>query len=93
MQTYRYRGHSMSDPVKYRTRDEVQKVRERQDPIEQLRARLVEGGTIDDAALKAIDRDIKKTVAEAAEHAQTSPEPDVSELMTDVMVDADGGSA
>ncbi len=93
MQTYRYRGHSMSDPVKYRTRDEVQKVRERQDPIEQLRARLVEGGTIDDATLKAIDRDVKKTVAEAAEHAQTSPEPDVSELMTDVMVDADGGSA
>ena len=93
MQTYRYRGHSMSDPVKYRTRDEVQKVRERQDPIEQLRVRLIEGGAVDDAALKAIDRDVKKTVAEAAEHAQTSPEPDISELMTDITLDAAGRNA
>ncbi len=93
MQTYRYRGHSMSDPVKYRTRDEVQKVRERQDPIEQVRVRLIEGGAIDDAELKAIDRDVKKTVAEAAEYAQTSPEPDIGELMTDVMVDTAGGGA
>ena len=92
MQTYRYRGHSMSDPVKYRTRDEVQKIRERKDPIEQLRIRLVKGGTIDDAALKAIDVDVKRVVAQAAQHAQNNPEPDISELMTDVMVDTQSAS-
>ena len=92
MQTYRYRGHSMSDPVKYRTRDEVQKVREEQDAIDQIRARLIDRGIIDDTELRMIDRQIKEQVAEAAEHAQRSPEPDMGELMTDVMIDSGTGS-
>ena len=92
MQTYRYRGHSMSDPVKYRTRDEVQKVREEQDAIDQVRVRLIDRGIIDDTELKLIDRQIKEQVAEAAEHAQRSPEPDMSELLSDVMIDSGTGS-
>ena len=83
-QTYRYRGHSMSDPVKYRTRDEVQKMRSEHDPIDRLRAALTARGLIGDDELKEIDRKIKGQVAEAAENAQTSPEPDLSELTTDV---------
>ena len=92
MQTYRYRGHSMSDPVKYRTRDEVQKVREEHDAIDQIRARLIDRGIIDDTELRMIDRQIKERVAEAAEHAQRSPEPGIGELMTDVMIDTGSGS-
>ncbi len=92
MQTYRYRGHSMSDPVKYRTRDEVQKVREEHDAIDQIRARLIDRGIIDDAELRMIDRQIKEQVAEAAEHAQKSSEPDMGELMTDVTIDSGTGS-
>ncbi len=91
MLTYRYRGHSMSDPVKYRTRTEVQKVREEQDAIDQVRARLVERGVADDAELRRIDRDVKEQVAEAAEFAQQSPEPDPGELMTDVLVASGDG--
>ncbi|WP_237477519.1 pyruvate dehydrogenase (acetyl-transferring) E1 component subunit alpha [Lichenibacterium dinghuense] len=84
MQTYRYRGHSMSDPAKYRTREEVQKMRDQQDPIEQVRARLVKdhGTTEDD--LKAVDAKIRAVVAEAADFAQSDPEPDPSELWTDI---------
>ncbi len=88
MKTYRYRGHSMSDPAKYRTRDEVQKVRAQRDPIDQLRKRLVDGGDADEALFKDIDREVKAVVAEAAEFAQNSPEPDVAELYTDVLIDA-----
>ena len=88
MQTYRYRGHSMSDPAKYRTRDEVQKMRSEQDPIERLRYSLLEDGHIDEAGLKDIDKDVKAIVSEAAEFAQNSPEPDPSELWTDVYLDA-----
>jgi pyruvate dehydrogenase E1 component alpha subunit len=84
--TYRYRGHSMSDPAKYRTREEVQKMRTERDPIEQVHARLVELG-VADAAIKVIDDEVKKTVQEATEFAQKSPEPDVSELWTDVMAE------
>ena len=71
MQTYRYRGHSMSDPAKYRTREEVQKMRDQQDPIEQVRGRLVKdhGTTEDD--LKAVDAKIRAVVAEAADFAQS----------------------
>ncbi len=86
--TYRYRGHSMSDPAKYRTKEEVQKVRAERDPIDYLREVIFAGGHADENALKEIDRDIKATVADAAEFAQNSPEPDAAELWTDILVDA-----
>jgi pyruvate dehydrogenase E1 component alpha subunit len=85
MMTYRYRGHSMSDPAKYRSREEVQRMRETQDPIEQIRARLIEGGTSEDE-LKAIDRQVREEVNAAAEFALADPEPEASELTTDVLV-------
>lgn len=85
MNTYRYRGHSMSDPAKYRTRDEVQKVRETRDPIEHVRQMLLDGGHAEDADVKAIDKDIKAVVNKAAKFAEDSPEPDVSELYTDIL--------
>ena len=88
MKTYRYRGHSMSDPAKYRTRDEVQDVRARRDPIDQLRLRLIDNKDAEESVFKEIDREIKAIVAEAVEFAQNSPEPDPSELYTDVLVDA-----
>ena len=87
MKTYRYRGHSMSDPAKYRTKEEVQEVRKTQDPIDQLKTRIVDGGHAEEATLKEIDREIKATVNEAAEFAQNAPEPDVSELFTDILAD------
>ncbi len=88
MLTYRYRGHSMSDPAKYRSKEEVQKVRQEQDPIEGLKARLLESGVVDADQLKEIDREVKAIVSDAAEFAQNSPEPDPSELYTDVYVEA-----
>ncbi len=88
MKTYRYRGHSMSDPAKYRTRDEVDEVRKTRDPIEHVEELLEKKGWADDAALKAIDADVKRIVADAAEFARTSPEPDPSELYTDVYTEA-----
>jgi pyruvate dehydrogenase E1 component alpha subunit len=87
MLTYRYRGHSMSDPAKYRTRDEVNRMRAEHDPIDQARRRLVEGGTAE-AALKAIESEVRALVAEAAQFAQDSPEPDPAELWTDVLAEA-----
>jgi pyruvate dehydrogenase E1 component alpha subunit len=87
MKTYRYRGHSMSDPAKYRTREEVQKMREQHDCIETLRAILLVGGATE-AELKTIDDEVKAIVADSAEFAQSSPEPDPSELWTDVLVEA-----
>ena len=85
--TYRYRGHSMSDPAKYRTRDEVQKMREERDAIEQVRKRLLEiDDTLEDE-LKAIDKEIKGIVNEAAEFSKESPEPALSELYTDIYVE------
>ncbi len=84
MRTYRYRGHSMSDPAKYRTREEVQDVREHRDPIELVRKRLLEGGHATDEELKEIDRAVRQAVNEAAEFAQADPEPDPAELFTDV---------
>jgi len=86
--TYRYRGHSMSDPAKYRTKDEVQKIRAERDPIDRLRQLILDRGHADDAALKEIDREVKAIVVEAAEFAQASPEPDPSELYTDVLAEA-----
>ena len=85
MLTYRYRGHSMSDPAKYRTREEVQRVREERDPIERVRARLLEKKLAAEEELKAIDAEIRRIVNEAAEFAQNDPEPDPSELWTDVL--------
>jgi pyruvate dehydrogenase E1 component alpha subunit len=83
MQTYRYRGHSMSDPAKYRTREEVEKVRHDQDPIEQVRNRLLEANT-SEQDLKAIDAEVRDIVNAAADFAQHDPEPDASELWTNV---------
>ena len=88
MQTYRYRGHSMSDPAKYRTKEEVDKYRSERDPIDHVRKLMLEGKTADEATLKAIDGEIRKTVNDAAEFAQHSPEPDPSELWTDVLAEA-----
>ena len=88
MKTYRYRGHSMSDPAKYRTKEEVQRVRSERDPIDRLREQIIEDGHAEDQALKTIDREIKAIVTEASEFAQNSPEPDPSELYTDVLVEA-----
>jgi pyruvate dehydrogenase E1 component alpha subunit len=87
MKTYRYRGHSMSDPAKYRTREEVDAVRKTRDPIDHLQERLEGLGFADEAALKAIDADVKRIIAEAAEFARTAPEPDPSELYTDVYLE------
>ncbi|WP_088344557.1 MULTISPECIES: pyruvate dehydrogenase (acetyl-transferring) E1 component subunit alpha [Rhodomicrobium] len=86
MLTYRYRGHSMSDPAKYRTREEVDKMRQEHDPIEQVRARLLEKGLASEDDLKAIDKDVRTVVNEAAEFAQNDPEPDPAELWTDITV-------
>ena len=86
MNTYRYRGHSMSDPAKYRTREEVQKVKEERDPIDHVRDMLLTGGHADEDALKAIDKEIKAVVSEAAQFATDSPEPAAAELWTDVYV-------
>ena len=88
MMTYRYRGHSMSDPAKYRSKEEVQKMREEHDPIEQVKARIIKMGAASEDDLKKIDADIRVVVTEAAEFAQNDPEPDVSELWTDIYVNA-----
>ena len=84
MMTYRYRGHSMSDPAKYRTREEVQKMKDEKDAIEHVRDLLIGGNLATEDELKAIDRDIKAIVNESAEFAKESPEPDLSELWTDI---------
>jgi len=84
LKTYRYRGHSMSDPAKYRTREEVQEVREKRDPIEHYGARLMQRGAMREDALKAMDKEIRQIVNTAAEFATESPEPSPDELYTDV---------
>ncbi|MGG7644390.1 pyruvate dehydrogenase (acetyl-transferring) E1 component subunit alpha [Rhodovulum sp. YNF3179] len=88
MKTYRYRGHSMSDPAKYRTREEVQKIREEKDPIEHVRDQILEGKHAGEDELKDIDKDIKGIINEAADFARESPEPDESELWTDIYAEA-----
>jgi len=87
MNTYRYRGHSMSDPAKYRSKEEVERMRGQHDPIENLAKMIIDGGHADEAALKKIDREVKDVVTAAAEFAQNSPEPDPAELYTDVLVE------
>lgn len=86
MQTYRYRGHSMSDPAKYRSKDEVQKMRSEHDPIEQVKARLTDKGWASEDELKQIDKDVRDIVADSADFAQADPEPDASELYTDILL-------
>ena len=84
MMTYRYRGHSMSDPAKYRTREEVEKMKSEKDAIEHVRDLLLGAGLASDEDLKVIDKDIKDIVNASAEFAKASPEPDLSELWTDI---------
>ncbi|WP_258373573.1 pyruvate dehydrogenase (acetyl-transferring) E1 component subunit alpha [Komagataeibacter saccharivorans] len=85
--TYRYRGHSMSDPAKYRQRTEVDEMRRNHDPIDRARRELLDMG-VAESELKSMDDQIKSIVADAASFAQTSPEPDPSELWTDVLVES-----
>ena len=86
MKTYRYRGHSMSDPAKYRSREEVQSMREKSDPIEGVKKYLTAAGVSEDE-LKTIDQDIRKIVSDAADFAETSPEPELHDLYTAVLVE------
>jgi len=86
MKTYRYRGHSMSDPAKYRTREEVQSMREHHDPIDHARAALISAGMAEEE-LKRIEAETRATVQEAADTAQSAPEPDPAELWTDVLAE------
>lgn len=86
MKTYRYRGHSMSDPAKYRSKEEVSKMRAEFDPIDQIKNRILDAKILSEDELKVIDKEIKVTVSEAADFAQASPEPDPSELYTDILV-------
>lgn len=87
MKTYRYRGHSMSDPAKYRTKEEVEDYKENRDPIESLKRRAIKAGVITEEDLKPIEQEIKAIVKETEEFAKESPEPDVAELWTDVLQD------
>jgi pyruvate dehydrogenase E1 component alpha subunit len=84
MKTYRYRGHSMSDPAKYRTKEELTEVREKRDPIENFGRKLIERGLVNEQDLKQMDAEVKRVVVEAAEFATESPEPALSELYTDI---------
>jgi pyruvate dehydrogenase E1 component alpha subunit len=86
VKTYRYRGHSMSDPAKYRTREEVQMMRTQHDCIENARHRL-EALDVEEKTFKAIDDEVKGIIQDAADFAQSSPEPELSELYTDVMLE------
>jgi len=93
MKTYRYRGHSMSDPAKYRTREEVDEIRKTRDPIDHVEELLEQKGWADEATLKSVDAEVKRIVAEAADFARTSPEPDPRELYTDVYTQASAEGA
>ncbi len=88
MLTYRYRGHSMSDPAKYRSKEEVQSIRSERDPIEMVRKRLMDAGWADEESLKKIDAEVRAVVSEAEKFATESPQPDPSELWTDITVSA-----
>jgi pyruvate dehydrogenase E1 component alpha subunit len=84
MDTYRYRGHSMSDPATYRSKEEVAGKKENKDPIDNLRKFILEGDIASEAEITAIDKKVKEEVNEIAEFSKNSPEPDESELMTDI---------
>jgi len=90
MKTYRYRGHSMSDPAKYRSKEEVEDVRTHHDPIDTLKDLLMKDYNVSEADFKKIDDDVKEICKKSAEFAQESPEPDVGELYTDVLIEAHG---
>ena len=87
LKTYRYRGHSMSDPAKYRSREEVQAVRDKSDPIEHLKKATARARASPKTKFKEIDKEIRAIVAEAADFAESAPEPDLPELYTDVLVE------
>ena len=87
LSTYRYRGHSMSDPAKYRTREEVQDMRDKHDPIEGAKAELIRRGVAEDK-LKDMDKSVRALVTQAADFAESSPEPELPELYTDVLVES-----
>lgn len=87
MKTYRYRGHSMSDPAKYRKREEVNEVRSHRDPIDRMKSYLIEEVNVSEDDLKALDREIRKIVQESADFALESPEPEIAALYTDVIVE------
>ena len=87
METYRFRGHSMSDPAKYRTKEEVSTFKDERDPISQIKELILQTKEYSEDDIKAIDKDVKAIVNEAADFAQQSPEPDPSELWTDVLID------
>ncbi|MBR0551506.1 pyruvate dehydrogenase (acetyl-transferring) E1 component subunit alpha [Stakelama marina] len=87
MKTYRYRGHSMSDPAKYRSRDEVQSVRDKSDPIEHAKRELIEAGVSEDD-IKTVEKEMRKHINEAADFAENAPEPEGGELYTDVLVES-----
>ena len=87
IKTYRYRGHSMSDPAKYRTKEEVDAMKQNSDPIERTKRRLIDDMQISEQQLTDIEKTIKKIVLESATFADTSPEPDVTELYTDILID------
>ena len=87
MKTYRYRGHSMSDPAKYRTKEEVDDVKKNRDPIDLLREKL-EAAKVSEDSFKAVDAEVKAIVAEAVEFAKESPEPDPAELYTEIYLEA-----
>ena len=88
IKTYRYRGHSMSDPAKYRTKEEVDNMRQNFDPIERARATLISEFGVAEEAFSPIEKEIKEIMLEAVEFAQTSPEPEASELMTDILINS-----
>jgi pyruvate dehydrogenase E1 component alpha subunit len=88
MMTYRYRGHSMSDPAKYRSKDEVTSMRAERDPIEQVKNRIIERKFGTEDSLKEIETEVRKIVTEAADFATSDPEPDASELWTDIYATA-----
>lgn len=90
MKTYRYRGHSMSDPAKYRSKEEVEDIRTHRDPIDTLKETLMKDYQVSEADFKKIDDDVKEICKKSAEFAQESPEPDVSELYTDVLIETPG---
>jgi len=87
MKTYRYRGHSMSDPAKYRSKEELNEFRNNHDPIDQIKFKLIEKNIMDEKGLKEVDKEIKARVIDAAKHAQSSSEPDISALYTDVLLE------
>jgi pyruvate dehydrogenase E1 component alpha subunit len=87
MKTYRYRGHSMSDPAKYRSKDEVTGIKDNRDPIENLKQYIINGKFADEEKFREIEKEIKDIITDCVEFAKNSPEPDASELFTDIYSD------